>query len=64
MVDKQYEDFRVSVMWCQMCKKATNTREFLVLQIDNTKYFSCRCEECGIQVGTKKESDTTIDGIS
>ena len=63
MGDKQYNDFKVSVMWCSRCNKATNAREFLVIKTNDGKYYSCFCEECGIQVGTKTEGNISIDGI-
>lgn len=56
----QFDSFRASLLYCPTCRRATPTRERLLLVLETGNLFEYRCAECGTSTGSKTEK--TQDG--
>ena len=53
-MNRQYEDFRASALYCGRCRKSMPVRERLLLVLPDGYLFEYVCAECGDSVGEKK----------
>lgn len=54
---EQYESLRASLLFCPKCRRATPTRERLLLVLPTGNLYEYLCMECGTSTGSKTEQD-------
>jgi hypothetical protein len=53
---EQYGEFRASLLYCPTCRKATPTRERLLLVLPTGNLYEYRCVQCGTSTGSKTDT--------
>lgn len=54
-MEKNYEAFRASLLYCNTCARAMPVRERLLLVLANGELYDYLCRGCGNSLGTKTE---------
>jgi hypothetical protein len=54
-MDKNYDQFRASLLYCNKCGKAMPVRERLLLVLPDGELYDYLCQGCGSSVGSKTE---------
>lgn len=55
-MEKQFEQFRASLLHCPRCRAAMPVRERLLLVLPDGSLFEYLCTRCAGSLGTRKES--------
>ncbi|MFQ5949104.1 MAG: cytoplasmic protein [Nitrospiria bacterium] len=54
-MEKTYDQFRASLLYCNKCGRAMPVRERLLLILPNGELYDYLCQECGSSLGSKTE---------
>lgn len=54
-MQKQFDDLRASLLYCNRCGRAMPVRERLLLVLPDGDLYEYTCEGCGDSVGSKTE---------
>ena len=53
----QFQRMQASALYCPKCRRATPTREFLLLVLPDGNLYDYRCAECGTPTGSRTEKE-------
>ncbi len=53
----QYRSFQASLLYCPTCRRATPTRERLLLVLPTGNLYEYLCGECGTSTGSKTDRE-------
>lgn len=54
-MEKQFEQFQASVLYCGSCQRAMPVRQRLLLILPDGELYDYRCQGCGSSVGSKTD---------
>ena len=54
-MDKQFDQFRASLLYCNKCGRAMPVRERLLLILPDGELYDYLCQGCGSSLGSKTE---------
>lgn len=54
-MDKQFDQFRASLLYCNKCGRAMPVRERLLLVLPDGELYEYLCQGCGNSLGSKTE---------
>ncbi|MFQ5780281.1 MAG: cytoplasmic protein [Nitrospiria bacterium] len=54
-MEKTYDQFRASLLYCNKCGRAMPVRERLLLILPNGELYDYLCQGCGSSLGSKTE---------
>lgn len=54
-MEKTYDQFRASLLYCNKCGRAMPVREHLLLILPDGELYDYLCQGCGSSVGSKTE---------
>lgn len=57
-MDKQFDQFRASLLYCNKCGRAMPVRERLLLVLPDGELYDYLCQGCGSSLGSKTERAT------
>lgn len=57
-VQKTFDQFRASLLYCNQCRRAMPVRERLLLVLPDGEIYDYLCQQCGSSVGSKTERTT------
>jgi hypothetical protein len=57
-MEKQFDQFRASLLYCNRCEQAMPVRERLLLVLPDGDFYEYLCQGCGGSVGSKTERAT------
>ena len=57
-MEKQFDQLRASLLYCNRCRRAMPVRERLLLVLPDGELYDYLCQECGSSVGSKTERAT------
>jgi hypothetical protein len=52
-MEKQFDQLRASLLYCNRCRRAMPVRERLLLVLPDGELYEYLCEGCGESVGSK-----------
>lgn len=55
MMEKQFDQFRASLLYCNKCGRAMPVRERLLLVLPDGELYDYLCQGCGNSLGSKTE---------
>lgn len=58
-MDKNYEEFHASLLYCTRCGQAMPVHERLLLVLPTGNLYDYRCKGCGQSLGSKTEKSQT-----
>ena len=58
-MDKQFDQFRASLLYCNKCGRAMPVRERLLLVLPDGELYDYLCQGCGSSLGSKTERSTS-----
>ncbi len=62
-MEKQFDQLRASLLYCNSCRRAMPVRERLLLVLPEGELYEYLCKGCGGSVGSKTEraaADSTL----
>ncbi|MFQ5455764.1 MAG: cytoplasmic protein [Nitrospirota bacterium] len=60
-LNRQFESLGASLLYCPKCRKATPTRERLLLILPDGNLYDYLCEYCGTSTGERTEKSIKED---
>lgn len=58
-MEKDFDQFRASLLYCNKCGQAMPVRERLLLVLPDGDLYDYLCQKCGSSVGSKTEKATS-----
>jgi len=58
-MEKDFDQFRASLLYCNKCGQAMPVRERLLLVLPDGDLYDYLCQKCGSSVGSKTEKTTS-----
>ncbi|OGQ75296.1 MAG: hypothetical protein A3G40_12680 [Deltaproteobacteria bacterium RIFCSPLOWO2_12_FULL_57_22] len=62
-MEKSFEEFNASLLYCQKCREAMPVRERLLLVLPDGELYDYVCQGCGSSVGSKKDRSPPRGGL-
>ncbi len=59
-MQKSFEKFQASLLYCNQCRRAMSVRERLLLVLPDGNLYDYLCEACGSSVGSKTERNADL----
>jgi hypothetical protein len=57
-MEKQFDQLRASLLYCNRCRRAMPVRERLLLVLPDGDLYEYLCQQCGSSLGSKTERST------
>ena len=62
-MEKSFDEFNASLLYCQKCREAMPVRERLLLVLPDGELYDYVCQGCGSSVGSKKDRSPSRGGL-
>ena len=64
-MEKNFEKFQASLLYCNRCGRATPVREKLLLVLPDGDLYDYTCQVCGASVGSKtdRSAESQVAGV-
>jgi hypothetical protein len=59
-MEKSFDQFNASLLYCNQCGQAMSVRERLLLILPDGELYDYLCQSCGSSLGSKKVSGPQI----
>ncbi len=62
-MQKTFDHFQASLLYCNQCRRAMPVRERLLLVLPDGEIYDYLCQQCGSSVGSKTARTTAQGGL-